>query len=129
MTDKANPPDANPFEALLRAQREAMQGFSDAAQSLAAAGSSGGSPGQPVDMMGQLSGMSATLGALAAGSIRPLQELLESQRQFADTMASFAEMHRQMAELLESVATRQRAAVDAASTLLAPLAALGKEHL
>lgn len=119
----------NPLEALLRVQREAAQGFAEAAQSLVNAGSPGGSPGQPLDPMEHLSGLTGALGALAASSILPLQQLLETQRQFADTMAYFAEMHRQMAELLDSLATRQRSAVDAASALLGPIAALGKVHL
>jgi hypothetical protein len=123
MTEKSNP-----LEALLKAQREAMQGFTEAAQNLVGAGSSASTAGPAADLMGPLAGLSGALGNLAASSIMPLQELFESQRQFADTMANFAEMHRQMAELLDAVATRQRSAVDAASSLLGPIAALGNVH-
>jgi len=120
--------NSNPLEALFKAQREAMQGFAEAAQSMAGAGSSGGSAGPGGDLVAPLVGLTGALGNLAASSIMPLQELFESQRQFADTMANFAEMHRQMAELLDAVATRQRSAVDAASALLGPIAALGNVH-
>jgi hypothetical protein len=68
------------------------------------------------------------LGALAAASVVPLHAALESQRQVADTIATFADMHRQMAELLDWVATSQRSAVDLASALLAPISALGKDQ-
>jgi len=120
--------NSNPLESLLKAQREAMQGFAEAAQNLVGAGSAGSAAGPAADLMGPLAGLSGALGNLAASSIMPLQELFESQRQFADTMANFAEMHRQMAELLDAVATRQRSAVDAASALLGPIAALGNVH-
>jgi hypothetical protein len=123
MADKSNP-----LESLLKAQREAMQGFTEAAQNLVGAGSSSSTASPAADLMGPLAGLSGALGNLAASSIMPLQELFESQRQFADTMANFAEMHRQMADLLDAVATRQRSAVDAASALLGPIAALGNVH-
>ena len=68
------------------------------------------------------------LGALAATAVLPMQAALESQRQLADSIETFADMHRQMAELLDWMATSQRSAVDLASALLGPIAALGRDQ-
>ena len=98
----------DPVVSVRRAQREAAARFTE-------------------DWRGLLTGVEERFRALtrsmtdyAATVVQPLDDLVNSQRDFADQMARWAELQRDLADNTASWAARQRQHVDHLDRVLAP---------
>jgi hypothetical protein len=65
--------------------------------------------------------MAGAMGDLAGSTAKPLEFLVNSQRQLAETMAAFAVLQRQMAEIVESAAANHAAIVQALELMSNPV--------
>ena len=75
---------------------------------------------RPEEVLEQVSALAAAMGDLAGSTARPLEFLLESQRQLAETMSAFAVLQRQLADVMETAATNHAAIVQALEPMSNP---------
>lgn len=67
--------------------------------------------------------LSALVAGYAASVTGPLRELVDQQRELAESMARWAELQRQLAEQVEAWAEHQRTVAASLEAMVAPLAA------
>jgi len=75
---------------------------------------------QPEEAVRQLSTLVAAVGDLASASVQPLQEVIVHQREVADTMAGLAHAQAELAQLIDTLATKHAAFVESLEALSAP---------
>jgi hypothetical protein len=111
---------SGPLRLMMRSQRAAAAALTDAVAALREVPAAGARPEQALQQL--LVGAQA-LASLASASIKPMQDLLDRQREFGETMATFAAAQRHSADALDSLAKNQAAVVDAIETLFMPVIA------
>ncbi len=109
-----------PLKLVMRSQRAAASALSDAVSALREIPAAAASPDLALQ---QLLAAAQALAGLAAASIKPMQDLLDRQRELGESMASFAAAQRHSADVLDSLAKNQAAVVDAMETLFLPVIA------
>ncbi len=109
----------NPWEMIARSQRAAVHLFAETMSTVVDMGKAGVT--RPEEVLAQVSAMAAAMGDLAGSTARPLEFFLNSQRQLAETMAAFAVLQRQMAEVVESAAANHAAIVQALELMSNPV--------
>jgi hypothetical protein len=78
-------------------------------------------PGRmPLRVRGASCRHSPAVSRTAAAALRPLRELVDNQREFADHMTRWAELQRELADNVAAWAAQQRQYADALDALLAP---------
>jgi len=115
----------DPMESVWRAQREAAARFTEGWRGLLT-----GPAGAPVDaataapagpsVEERFQALTRSLTDYAETVAQPLHDLVDSQRDFVDQMARWAELQRELADNVASWAARQRQHVDHLDRLLAP---------
>jgi hypothetical protein len=114
---------SSPLKLMMRSQRAATSALTDAMGALREVPTAGVTPDQA---MHQLIAAAQALAGLAVASIKPMQELIERQRELGETMSTFAAAHRHSADVLDSLAKNQAAVVEAMETLFLPVIAAEK---
>jgi hypothetical protein len=76
---------------------------------------------RPEELLKEVTAMASAIGALASSTARPLEFFLNSQKQLAESMAAFAVLQRQTAEVVEQLAASHAAVVDALELLSNPV--------
>lgn len=107
-----------PWDKIARSQRAAAGLLADTVASLVDMGKAGVT--RPEEVLEQVSALAAAMGDLAGSTARPLEFLLESQRQLAETMSAFAVLQRQLADVMETAATNHAAIVQALELMSNP---------
>jgi FPC/CPF motif-containing protein YcgG len=79
-----------------------------------------GSTGEPADPFGRFAALAAGYAATVTG---PLRDLVEQQRELAESMTRWAELQRELAEQVELWAEHQRTLAASLEAMAAPLAA------
>jgi hypothetical protein len=108
-----------PWERIARTQRAAAGLFADAVSRLVDMGKTGVT--RPDELVREVGSMATALGELAGSTARPLEALLTSQRQLAETMSAFAVLQRQLADLVETAAANHAAIVEALEMMSGPV--------
>jgi hypothetical protein len=109
----------NPWDVITRSQRAAVGLVGDTVSALVEMGRTGVT--KPEEVLTQVTALATAVGDLAASTVRPLEFLLESQRQLAETMSAFAALQRQLADVMETAATNHAAVVQALEMMAAPV--------
>ena len=81
---------------------------------------------RPDELLREVTAMASAIGDLASASARPLEYFISSQKQLAESMAAFAVLQRQMAEVVEGVAASHAAVVEALELMSNPV--IGAAH-
>lgn len=108
----------DPFALLDRSQRIALGVATEAFDTLLAVGRTAT---QPDEAVRQLSTLVSAVGDLAAMTVQPMQDFIVQQRELADTMAHIARLQGELAELVETVATKHQALVHSVESMTAPV--------
>lgn len=108
-----------PWDKIARSQRAAAGLLADTMASLVEMGRAGIT--RPEEVLEQVSALAAAVGDLAGSTARPLEFLLESQRQLAETMSAFAVLQRQLADVMETAASNHAAIVQALELMSNPV--------
>jgi hypothetical protein len=110
-----------PMEGIWQTQREAAAHFTQVWRELleSSAGATRGSPASQV-FQDQMDAVTRSATQYAAVALKPLRELVEGQREFADQMTRWAELQRDLADNMATWAAQQRDYVDTLDRLLAP---------
>ncbi len=116
---------AGPLERLLAPQRAALRMFTDALDGLTTSMARTGVT-TPEEVVRQLTAVVRAMGDVAASAARPMEMVLETQRELAATMQSYAALQRQLADVLGTVADNQAAVVDALEALAHPVLGLAE---
>ena len=109
---------ADPWQLLSSSQKKAMGLVSEAFDGVIRLGRDAVT--QPEEALHRLTTLVAAVGDLAASSTRPMESLLASQRNLANAMTSFAQLQKEMAEVVERLAANHTAVVDALEKLAGP---------
>ena len=112
---------ADPMEGVWRAQREAAARFTEVwrelLESSTARPSGSGASGGVQD---PFAAVTRSAGEYAAVALKPIRELVDGQRKFADQMTRWAELQRDLADNMATWAAQQREYAEALDRLLAP---------
>jgi hypothetical protein len=108
-----------PWEMLSKSQRAAVGLFTDTVAKLVDMGRTGVT--RPDELLREVTAMASAIGDLASSTARPLEYFISSQKQLAESMAAFAVLQRQMAEVVETVAASHAAVVDALELMSSPV--------
>jgi len=109
-----------PMESVWRAQREAAARFTDSWRDLLDGTTARPSPAATAaDVEERLRELVRTVTEHTAAVLAPLRDLAQSQREFADHMARWAELQRDLADDVAAWAGRQRQYADHLDGLLA----------
>jgi hypothetical protein len=111
-----------PWEMISRSQRAAVGLLSDTVSSLVELGRAG--VARPDEVLSEVTAVVSALRDLIGSTARPLEYLVESQRQLAETMSAFAVLQRQLADLMETAASNQAAVVQALEMMSNPFLAV-----
>jgi hypothetical protein len=114
----------NPWDVIARSQRAAVGMFTGSVSKLVDMGKTGVT--RPDELLREVAAMAAAIGDLASSTARPLEFFISSQKQLAESMAAFAVLQRQMAEVVEGVAASHAAVVDALELMSNPV--IGVAH-
>lgn len=114
----------NPWDVIARSQRAAAGMFTGSVSKLVDMGKTGVT--RPDELLREVTAMAAAIGDLASSTARPLEFFISSQKQLAESMAAFAVLQRQMAEVVEGVAASHAAVVDALELMSNPV--IGVAH-
>jgi len=109
------------MEGILRAQRQAAAQFTEVWRELLES-SVGATPGVPASRAVQdhLDAVTRSAADYALVALKPVRDLVEGQREFADQMTRWAELQRDLADNMATWASQQRAYAEALDRLLAP---------
>lgn len=113
-----------PWDMITKSQRAAVGLFTDTVGKLAEMGKAGVT--RPEELLHEVTAMAAAIGDLASTTARPLEFFINSQKQLAESMAAFAVLQRQMAEVVEGAAASHAAIVEALELMSNPV--LGVAH-
>ena len=109
---------ADPWQLLSSSQKKAMALVTEAFEGVVKLGRDAVT--QPEEALHRLTTLVAAVGDLAASSTKPMESLLASQRNLANAMTSFAQLQREMAEVVERLAASHAAVVDSLEKLAGP---------
>jgi hypothetical protein len=113
-----------PWEMISKSQRAAVGMFTGSVSKLVDMGKTGVT--RPDDLLREVTAMASAIGDLASSTARPLEFFVNSQKQLAESMAAFAVLQRQTADVVEQVAASHAAVVDALELLSNPV--IGVAH-
>ena len=113
-----------PWEMISKSQRAAVGMFTGSVSKLVDMGKAGVT--RPDELLHEVTAMASAIGDLASSTARPLEFFLNSQKQLAESMAAFAVLQRQTADVVEQVAASHAAVVDALELLSNPV--IGVAH-
>ena len=113
-----------PWEMITKSQRAAVAMFTGSVSKLVDMGRAGVT--RPDELLHEVTAMASAIGDLASSTARPLEFFVSSQKQLAESMAAFAVLQRQMADVVEQVAASHAAVVDALELLSNPV--IGVAH-
>jgi hypothetical protein len=113
-----------PWEMISKSQRAAVGMFTSSVAKLVDMGKAGVT--RPDELLREVTAMASAIGDLASSTARPLEFFLNSQKQLAESMAAFAVLQRQTADVVEQVAASHAAVVDALELLSNPV--IGVAH-
>ncbi len=113
-----------PWDMITKSQRAAVGLLTETVGKLAEMGKTGVT--RPDELLREMTAMAAAIADLASSTARPLEFFVSSQRQLAESMAAFAVLQRQMAEVVEGAAASHAAIVDALELMSNPV--LGVAH-
>ena len=113
-----------PWEMISKSQRAAVGMFTGSVSKLVEMGRAGVT--RPDELLHEVTAMASAIGDLASSTARPLEFFVNSQKQLAESMAAFAVLQRQMADVVEQVAASHAAVVDALELLSNPV--IGVAH-
>ena len=113
-----------PWEMISRSQRAAVGMFTGSVAKLVDMGKAGVT--RPDELLREVTAMASAIGDLASSTARPLEFFVNSQKQLAESMAAFAVLQRQTADVVEQVAASHAAVVDALELLANPV--IGVAH-
>ena len=113
-----------PWDVLTKSQRAAVGMFTGSVSKLVEMGRTGVT--RPDELLREVAAMASAMGDLASSTARPLEFFISSQKQLAESMAAFAVLQRQMAEVVEGVAASHAAVVDALELMSNPV--IGVAH-
>ena len=108
-----------PWDMISKSQRAAVGVFTGSVSKLVDMGKTGVT--RPEELLREVAAMASAVGDLASLTARPLELFVSSQKQLAESMAAFAVLQRQMAEVVEQVAVSHAAVVDALELLSNPV--------
>lgn len=108
-----------PWDMITKSQRAAVGVFTGSVSKLVDMGKTGVT--RPDELLHEVTAMAAAVGDLASSTARPLEFFVKSQKQLAESMAAFAVLQRQTAEVVEQVAASHAAVVDALELLSNPV--------
>ena len=109
---------ADPWQMLSSSQKKAMGLVTEAFDGVVKLGRDAVT--QPEETLQRLTTLVAAIGDLAASSTKPMESLLASQRNLANAMSAFAQLQKEMAEVVDRLATSHGAVVDALEKLAGP---------
>ena len=113
-----------PWEMISKSQRAAVGMFTGSVSKLVDMGKAGVT--RPDELLHEVTAMASAIGDLASSTARPLEFFINSQKQLAESMAAFAVLQRQTADVVEQVAASHAAVVDALELLSNPV--IGVAH-
>lgn len=113
-----------PWDRITKSQRAAVGMFTGSVAKLVDMGKAGVT--RPDELLHEVTAMASAIGDLASSTARPLEFFVNSQKQLAESMAAFAVLQRQTAEVVEQVAASHAAVVDALELLSNPV--IGVAH-
>lgn len=113
---------ADPWQAITASQQRALRLVNDTFTGVVKMGRAGIT--QPEEAVARLTALVAAIGDLAASSTKPMEALLSNQRNIANTMATFAQLQRDMADVVEGLAHHHAAVLDAMEKLASPAIAV-----
>jgi hypothetical protein len=113
-----------PWEMISKSQRAAVGMFTGSVSKLVDMGKAGVT--RPDELLHEVTAMASAIGDLASSTARPLEFFVNSQKQLAESMAAFAVLQRQTADVVEQVAASHAAVVDALELLSSPV--IGVAH-
>lgn len=113
-----------PWDMITKSQRAAVGVFTGSVAKLVDMGKTGVT--RPDELLHEVTAMASAIGDLASSTARPLEFFVASQKQLAESMAAFAVLQRQTAEVVEQVAASHAAVVDALELLSNPV--IGVAH-
>ncbi len=113
-----------PWEMISKSQRAAVGMFTGSVSKLVDMGKAGVT--RPDELLREVTAMASAIGDLASSTARPLEFFLNSQKQLAESMAAFAVLQRQTADVVEQLAASHAAVVDALELLSNPV--IGVAH-
>lgn len=122
---------ADPFQAVTNSQKQAlalMGGAFDGLMALAGGAVKAGTTGitDPTEALNKMVELFAAMGELAASTALPMQNLLSSQRNLANAMQSFADLQKELGEVVEKIAVSHNAVLDALEGLSKPVVLAGE---
>lgn len=109
----------NPLDLIVKSQRAAAGLLADAVGSIVELGKAGVT--RPEELLKEVTGLAVAIGDLAGSTAKPLEIFLTSQRQLAETMATFAMLQRQLADVLDTAAANHAAIVQALEMMTNPM--------
>jgi enamine deaminase RidA (YjgF/YER057c/UK114 family) len=110
---------ADPWQLLTSSQKKAMGLVNEAFEGVVKLGRDAVT--QPEEALQRLTNLVAAVGDLAASSTKPMESLLASQRNLANAMTAFAQLQKEMAEVVERLAASHTAVVDSLEKLAGPV--------
>jgi hypothetical protein len=113
-----------PWDVINKSQRAAVGMFTGSVTKLVDMGKTGVT--RPDELLREVTAMASAIGDLATSTARPLEFFISSQKQLAESMAAFAVLQRQMAEVVEGVAASHAAVVNALELMSNPV--IGVAH-
>jgi hypothetical protein len=113
-----------PWDMITKSQRAAVGVFTGSVSKLVDMGKTGVT--RPDELLHEVTAMASAIGDLASSTARPLEFFVNSQKQLAESMAAFAVLQRQTAEVVEQVAASHAAVVEALELLSNPV--IGVAH-
>jgi hypothetical protein len=108
-----------PWDMINKSQRAAVGMFTGSVAKLVDMGKTGVT--RPDELLHEVSALASAIGDIASTTARPLEFFITSQKQLAESMAAFAVLQRQMAEVVEGVAASHAAVVDALELMSNPV--------
>lgn len=108
-----------PWDVISKSQRAAAGMFTGSVGKLVDMGKTGVT--RPDELLREVTAMASAIGDIASTTARPLEFFIASQKQLAESMAAFAVLQRQMAEVVEGVAASHAAVVDALELMSNPV--------
>ena len=121
---------ADPRQSVINSQKQALSLLGDAFDGLMSVAGGAVKAGrttvtEPTEALNKIVELVAAVGDLAATTTVPLQNLLSSQRNLANAMQSFAELQKELGEVVEKIAASHTAVLDALEGLAKPVVKAG----
>lgn len=121
---------ADPMQALTNSQQQAialMGSAFDGLMGLAGGAVKAGTVGitEPTEALAKMVELVSAMGELAASATLPMQNLISSQRNLANAMESFADLQKELGEVVGKIAASHIAMLDALEGLAKPVVIAG----